>query len=289
MKRKKIISFFLVLVVIVILFLRLNSPFVHNGNKLYNQIYKSDQLIVQLVQKGNSENLIIVGSGYSLDTEDDERIIQHDPFMILPNLDILSEDTTIMSVFYPFEANGLEQSGKELSNFINLNCTNYDNIVLIGHSKCGVCFANMAKWLEQKTTIVTISSSFYGTPIADMQNFSTQFNAIEKVMLNIIFGNHAVDQDLIIGSHFMKNCDYSGLDKHNHINIISVCPEHPDNLLAKFLCYLNNKGNINGDGIVPKQSQKLSISNTIEIEIDSTHSDSFSKGLKIVKSYLPDL
>lgn len=95
--------------------------------------------------------------------------------MILPNINF-QEDLTIMSIFYPFESRGLENAGKELSYFIDSVMQDYDNITLIGHSKCGVCFANAAKWIKCKNLkIVTISAPFLGTIMANKEEMFRLF------------------------------------------------------------------------------------------------------------------
>ena len=203
--------------------------------------------------------------------------------MILPNIEFQEE--TVMSVFYPFESEGLEDAGKELSNFINSVMQDFDSITLIGHSKCGVCFANAVRWIECKNiTIVTFSTPFQGTPMADQKAMFEKLNWFEERMYTLIFGNHNVDKDITQNSNFLQNADYSGLENCTHINIISECPEKSSNFLDVVLTYLNEKGEINGDGIVPKTSQKsISYSNTIEKEIEATHATSLEIGVEIVK------
>lgn len=261
------------------------SIFVCNGEKLENVIYKSENLIIQDVQNGNGD-LVIIGSGYSLSINEQHKIIKHDPLMALPNVDC--EDVTIMSIYYPFESNGLEEAGKELSTFINQRRCEYDSITLIGHSKCGVCFANAAKWIKyEDLNVVTISTSFEGTPIADEQEMSAKLNRFMKLTYKLIFSDHAVDKDLITDSEFMQNADYSGLERCTHINIVSTCPNKSTNPIDVFLMCLDKSAGIDGDGIVPKASQQsLSYPNTIEIEIEATHATSMNKGVEEAKKYL---
>lgn len=166
MREKIIIFIFITIVLILVIFLR--TVFVRNGKLLENVVYKSSNLIIQKIRTGN-RNLIIIGSGYSLSIDNNNRITDHDPFMIFRNIGI--KNATIMSIFYPLEASGLEESGKELSNFINSISKDYDNITLIGHSKCGVCFANATKWIAfDNLEIITISAPFYGTPFVNKKD-----------------------------------------------------------------------------------------------------------------------
>lgn len=276
MRKKIIIFIFTALVLIIIVFWR--TIFVCNGKHIDDVVYKSPNLIIQEIQNGD-KNLIIIGSGYSLSLDNKNKIIHHDPFMIFPDVDF--PNVTIMSVFYPFESSGLEDSGKELSNFINSISQNYDSITLIGHSKCGVCFANAAKWIDfDNLEIITISTPFYGTHFVNKKEVFQKSNLFEKFIYSLAFSNHAVDKDIIPNSTFIQNADYSGLEKCKHINIISECPKDSKALSDIFFNYIDTRLQICGDGIVPKESQLFSYPNTIEISIKATHATSFKIGTK---------
>lgn len=259
--------------------------FINNGEVLKNIVYKSENIIIQRTQEGN-RNLIILGSGYSISIDEQNAVISHDPLMVLPNIQFQEE--TVLSIFYPFESKGLESAGKQLSTFINSIAKKYDSITFIGHSKCGVCFANAVKWVEHNNiNIVTISTPFQGTYIADRDVTLEKLSWIEGKIYTIFFSNHLVDQDIIPNSKFIQSVDYSGLIDCTHINIITECPQQSRNLLDIILTYLDEKLGIKGDGIVPKASQQcLLYSNTIEIEIEATHATSLKSGVKIAKEIM---
>ncbi len=285
-KRKKIIIFVLVTMVVgIAIFLRIT--FLWNGEFFENVIYKSRNLIIQQVQEGNRD-LIILGMGGSLSVDEQNKIVHHDPLMVIPAIEF--QGKTVLSVFYPFETGGLEDSGKELSAYINSIAPDYDSITLIGHSKCGACFANAAKWIEQKETltVVTISTPFHGTTAADKDAMFEKLNWFEYGAFMMIFSNHKVDQDLIPDSEFIKNADYSGLEDCRHLNIISTCPPKNESFTGFLLKCLDKRGEINGDGIVPEASQNLSYSNTITKKIEATHDNSLEMGIKIAKKIMLD-
>lgn len=289
MKKKKIIIFTLVLIGIVMIAIAfIRSMFVTNGQILEDIVYKSDNLIIHVAKEGTSKRLVVLGSGYSLSINEQNQIVNHDPFMVLPNMEGYSDETTVMSIFYPFECSGLEESGKEISNFINSKSKEYDEIILIGHSKCGVCFANAAKWIEPSVTIVTVSAPFSGTPAADEKAVSKNLNLLEEKAYFLIFSNHNVDQDIMPDSEFIENANYSGLQKHHHINIISTCPRKSLNLIDLLLIHIDKKF-IDGDGIVPTKSQELIFEDTITKNIEATHATSLQEAIKIIKEYVPDL
>lgn len=277
--KRKIIIFILIIVGIAIVW---RTIFVNNGEILNNVLYKSDNIIIQQTQNGNRD-LIIIGTGYSLSLDEQNKIVNHDPLMILPNIKFQEE--TVISVLYPFESSGLEESGKELSDFINSINHDYDSITLIGHSKCGVCFANAVKWIEHDNiNIITSSAPFQGTPIANREEIFEKLNWFEERIYALIFSNHNVDKDIIPNSNFLQNTDYSGLENCTHINIVLECPEKVSNPLDILLKHLDKKAGINGDGIVPKTSQQsISYSNTSLEYRWGTHVNSLDIGVEIAK------
>lgn len=284
MRKKKIIIFILsILVILGVCCWRL--IFVEKGEVIQDVNYKSENLIIHIAKQGTNKKLVILGSGYSMSLDENNQVVEHDPLMIWPSVNQYDTDTTVMSIFYPFKSEGLEVAGKELSDFINSNLTQYDEITLIGHSKCGVCFANASKWVSREVNVVTISAPFAGTPITNQEKFLSEINWIMGNIYKLIFSNHRVDQDIMIGSEFIQNADYSGLKMHNSINIISTCPESSVNPLELFLMYMDSKG-INGDGIVPEESQGLSFEEVEEMRIKATHATSLDKGIRLIKDTL---
>lgn len=259
---------------------------VRKGQKLCNVMYKSENLIVHTAKKGNGKHFVVLGSGYSMSVDENNRITEHDPVMMWPDVSQFSENTTVMSIFYPFECKGLEEAGKEICDYFNE--FEFEELIFIGHSKCGVCFANMAKWLENERVIITISAPFYGTPIANL-DFQMKLNWFARWIYSKIFSNHKVDQDICPGSEFLARADFSGLNKFPHNNIVStVGSKITLNPITLFLRYMDKKG-IHGDGIVPRDSQELPFANVILDIIEATHAESLKKGIEIVKGHLSTL
>ncbi len=289
MKRRKINIFVLTVIGILTAIIEIiRKTFVVKGQTIDNIEYKSENLIIHVNKQGGKKNLVIIGSGYSLSIDENNKVIKHDLFLSLYNAKGYSKNTTVMSIFYPFESKGLQQAGKELSDFINSKLKEYEEITLIGHSKCGVCFANAAKWIERKINIVTVSASFYGTPVADKEKIEATLKGLQKKVALIIFGNHNVDKDIMINSKFMRVANYSALENHNHINVMSTCPKKSFNPIDLLLMYVDKKG-VNGDGIAPFVSQKLKFKSTTTVIIEKTHAHSLSKAIGIIKQYIPNL
>ncbi len=265
--------------------------FVMKGEKAGEILYQSDNVILQVLEQNkNAKNVVILGEGYSKSVNKEGVITHCDPLMVKPNTKLFNQDTQVIYVYYPFDVEQQQErlgiAGQEIASYIN----DYqaENIVAIGHSKCGVCFANMAQWLNRKITIVTISAPFKGTVVAD-KTFKETMNCFESSIYNSIFSNHQVDKDIIAGSCFLEQANYNGLAKQNHINIVSACQKESCNLIDKILSYINDKYSIDGDGIVPLESQLMEYENTIQILIEASHATSMEKGIEVAKQYIPYL
>lgn len=291
-----VVSAIATVLAILVGYIVMKQIFVMKGDKAGEILYKSDNVILQVLEQNkNAQNVVILGEGYS-ESVNEEGIITHcDPLMLKPNTNLFNQDTQVIYVYYPFDVEKQQErlgiAGKEISSYINKNLKDYEeeNIVVIGHSKCGVCFANMAQWLNRKITIVTISAPFKGTIVADKSLFKEKMNYFEFSIYNIMFSNHQIDKDIITGSYFLEQANYDGLANQNHINIVSTCKKKSNNLIDNILAYINDKYSINGDGIVPLESQLMEHENTIQIFIDASHATSTEKGIEVAKQYIPCL
>lgn len=253
--------------------------FVKKGEILNNVVYKSENLIITKEREGKGE-LVILGTGYSLSIDENNRITHCDPFMKWPDLSVFRDDTTVLSIYFPFEAKGLKYAGKELCEFAN-SLPEGKNFIL--HSKCGVCIALTCGMLNERANIVTISTPFRGTIIADQKVVFQRLNWIERKIYKMIFNNHKVDRDITPSSKIIKKANYSGLKRHKHINVISICPNDSKRLIDKLLCYVNIILSIKGDGIVSVESQTIEVADTVRIT--ATHASSLVEGIIGVRKY----
>lgn len=283
----------LILIVTVILALVVTGvvkkSFVIKGEKTGEILYRSDNLILQIQEeREEAQNVVILGEGYSKSVDDDGRVVECDPFMLKPDKKLFGQETQVIYVYFPFDTEKqlerLATAGMELANYINeLRIYNDDDIIAIGHSKCGVCFANMAQWLTRKITIVTISSPFKGTIVADKELCRAKTNSIEFWVYDKIFSDHQVDKDIIPDSYFLQNVRYDGLSTQNHINIVSSIEQNPNNLVDCVLAYIKKKYLPESDGVVSVESQTLKYPNTIQIDVEASHATSMKKGIEAVK------
>ena len=291
-----VVSVIATVLVILVGYIVMKQIFVMKGDKAGEILYRSDNVILQVLEQNeDAQNVVILGEGYS-ESVNEEGVITHcDPLMFKPNTNLFNQDTQVIYVYYPFDVEQQQErlgiAGQEIASYINENLKDYEeeNIVAIGHSKCGVCFANMAQWLNRKITIVTISAPFKGTVVADKKLFKEKMNCFEFSIYNIMFSNHQVDKDITASSYFLEQANYDGLANQNHINIVSACKKKSNNLIDNILSYINDKYSINGDGIVPLESQLMEYENTIQIFIDASHATSMGKGIEVAKQYIPCL
>ena len=273
-----VVSVIATVLAILVGYIVMNQIFVMKGDEAGEILYKSDNVILQVLDKNeNAQNVVILGEGYSESVNEKGIITQCDPLMFKPNTNLFNQNTQVIYVYYPFDIEQQQErlgiAGQEIASYINENLKDYEdeNIVAIGHSKCGVCFANMAQWLNRKITIVTISAPFKGTIVADKSVFKEKMNYFEFIIYDMMFSNHQVNKDIITGSYFLEQSNYDGLANQNHINIVSTCKKEADNFVDNILAYINDKYLINGDGIVPLESQLMEYENTIQIFIDASH------------------
>lgn len=254
---------------------------VREGMKIKTVLYKSSNLLLLGLRNRKSNKVFIICEGLSMNVDDDNLVTKKDPYMTIPveeSYDGLRGDIILM--YFPFECKGLEKAGDELADYVNWNMYNYDNIVLLGHSKAGVCFANMARWLNRATTMVFISSPFLGTKIADPTYVSKKLNFIEYKIYNKIYSKHDVDKDIMPESRFIKNADFSGITNHVCINVISET-ETIRSIEDISAWFLNNRLKYDkSDGIVEVRSQEYlrqKYPGIKTIYVDASHMNSLAR------------
>lgn len=256
--------------------------FAKKGMLIKEMEFVSENIIIFKVQKKrNADTLFIVNKGLSMSVDNENYITRYDPFLMFPDeKEYVSRlDGDVAEMYFTFSSEGLDTSGKDLAGYI-YNCAGmrYKHIVLIGHSKAGVCFANASKLFGENTSMILVSAPFKGTIIADEKEMRERLSKGEKKIYDKIFNNHAVDKDLIPNSDFMSKADYSGVLTHKCLNIVSVVktPYSISDLGCKCLGKIAKLGI--SDGVVSLESQSaLKIPNTIFI--DASHATSLDRVL----------
>lgn len=262
------------------------SKFVLKNEVVDNIFYKTENIIVQRTQEGKkNKRCYLIGNGISLSINDQNIVTNHDPFMtkFVPKI---QKWFSVYTFYFPFECSGLAEASKDLSVFIVELSSLYEEVFLVGHSKCGLCLYNSAQYCEaENITLITVSTPFRGTFIADKEAVEQKLRFFPlKKIYNIIFSNHNVDQDLIPDSVFLKSIQGQHIRYIHHINFvsslkaISKCKTFTD-----FILYLVDKLlGVSGDGIVPLSSQK--IYGVIPVYLSYSHATSLDLALKTINN-----
>ena len=246
-------------------------------------LYKSSNLLLLGLRNNESDIAFIVCEGLSMDVNDENFICQWDFGMSIPTQKEYPEfKGDILLMYFPFDCEGLENAGEELASYINWNMYMYKNIILIGHSKAGVCFANMARLLERRTTMMFISAPFLGTKIVEPAEVARYLNFIEYSIYDKVYSKHNVDIDIMRGSNFIRNADYSGVKNHKCINVISEIKSIRS--IADIGCYYLKQRlkYCHSDGIIEVYSQEYlnkKYSEVAKIYIDASHANSLYRVL----------
>lgn len=253
------------------------KQFVLNG-----VVYKTKNVVIQRVQEGEKrKRCYIIGNGHSLNVDDNDVVTKHDPCMhkFQPKI---SKDNTVYAFYFTFECLGLEESSKDIAEFVNNLSEEYEQIFLVGHSKCGLCLYNASHYCEKGITLVTISTPFCGTIIADKETVGKKLKSrILKKVYHMIFSDHNVDRDIIPNSQFIKNMQRATYKEH--INITSSLKNafSCKNIMDLLLFIWDKIMRINGDGLVPISSQKANSTRTVNMTC--SHANSLRKGLKLIE------
>lgn len=254
--------------------------------KIRNVVYKTRNIVVVLKRKvQNTTNCVIMGSGYSLSINGKKQVTYKDPLFFAPSGKGYG-DCDVFSMFFTLDCLGLQEAGKDISNFINTQLYNYSGVVLHGHSKCGACFLNLAQWLNRKVSIISVSApiNISGAPITSPE-FQQGLNIVEAKLFNYIFSNHKVDKDISPNSTFLKNINLVAFREHHYRIIVSTCcGSITFNPVSIFLKWFDKMHGIKGDGIIPLCSQ-VPTSCSFDL-ISATHAESMSKSIKVVKTFL---
>ncbi|MDE5831064.1 MAG: hypothetical protein K2H53_05535 [Clostridia bacterium] len=247
-------------------------------------VYRTKNIIVQKIQKGEkNDRCYIIGTGNSLNITCAEIVYNHDPGMreFKPNLD---KDYTVYAFYITFGSASLEKAPAEIADFVdNLqNNNHYHDIVLVGHYICGICAAMSTEICKTKVNLVTISTPFFGTIMADKETAEKVLKLKPFIfMYRKIFNNHNVDKDITPEARL--NSGVPKISCKQHINIMSEFSGIIDckDVLDLFLLFLDRYMRINGNGIVPMSSQ--AVLNAKTIKIFSSHAHSLEDGLKIIE------
>ena len=279
------------LLVSIVAFISIKKIFVFRGQYLEDILYKSKNLLIQKLEKSKHQEgrktLVVLGNGWNTSVDSNNKVTTHDPFFLLPKTEVRllsGKNYEIITAYFPFESLGLNQAGWELAQFINNQYKDY-RIILLGHSKSAVCFANASKWLEANglnATIITVSAP-YGGVNSDKENCQ-RLNAFQQWLYPKIIVSHRTNDDITKSSPFLlKTADFSGVSTRNFYCVKSILPEKSINPIDLVLEWVDSKFEIEGDGIVGWQEQKPPIKPDKEFVVKKSHQGSMQEAIKILK------
>ena len=256
--------------------------------KIQTVLYKTPNVLLLGIKNEGNDTAFIVGEGVSMSVNNQNVPYRWDPYLTIPDgYDALEGD--IIGMYFPFESAGLEQAGNDLAMYVNQNMLKYKNIVLIGHSKAGVCLANMAKWLKRKTVMGFVSAPFMGTNITDAKKIKEKLTKAEYMIYRKYYNQHKVDLDIMPNSDFLRNADFSGVKDHVCINVVSECI-HVWSFVDIGCKYLNHRLKYkHGDGIVNVVSQEFLTflyPEVRKIKLDASHANSLKRLFSNKEKYI---
>lgn len=261
--------------------------FITNDYMFKNIVYKSNNFVLERMQKGKKDSTVLVyANGWNISVDAKDKVYLHDPIATLPKAEIKllasegKEKYEILFGFYPFEASGLNDPSIELAKFLNENYAGR-KIILLGHSKSAVHFANAAKWLDANGSdckTILISPPFGGVNSDDVN--LGKLNKLQSFLYRRFIVKHKVNDDITKGSYFLENiADFSGLSSREVYLIRSKVSSEDKSLINQFFVFLDSKLEIEGDGMIGYEEQKCPY-DCKEISIIANHQSASQVAIK---------
>lgn len=272
------------MVIFVIIYIVWRSIFQCKGYHMKGILYNSQELIVQCLKSGTSNTVIVMGNGWNVSVDRNSRITKHDPIFLIPKkeLELLKEgkeDYNIITTYFPFECSGIDNSAAELAYFLNKYYYGY-NIILLGHSKSAVQFAQMLNYLNGRNLKLIFVSPAFGGVISDEKVMST-LGILDRIMYRLIFVPHKVNEDITKGSFFLREvADFSKISEHESYLVRSKVWKKPFNIINNYLLHMDRKLGILGDGIIGYEEQYCDVKWKREFTVYASHSDSMAVAIQ---------
>lgn len=255
-------------------------------------VYESSEFILYNIQNSSNQTLVIIGTG---------NIIDWRPMHLQKPI---YSNCSIYAMYFKKMHTGLEIAGRQLADYIN-TC-NYNTVFFVGHSKCGVmAYTSLASNLKTRHRIFLVSAPLNGTELATPNVLKHRFfNSDKKLFFRclslpmhsleyfiyryLFYGNYPVDHDIALDSDYIfNNFNPLVLREHDFVNIVASCKDisTKKSIADLFLCWLDKRLSINGDGVVPLSSQLVLEPSYF---INATHSSSLFASRDIIQSYIND-
>lgn len=272
------------MVIFVIIYIVWKSIFQCKGYRMEGIIYNSQELIVQCLKRGTSNTVIVMGNGWNVSINKNSRITKHDPVFLIPKkeLELLKEgkeDYNIITAYFPFECSGIDNSAAELAYFLNKYYYGY-NIILLGHSKSAVQFAQVLNYLDGRNLKLIFVSPAFGGVISNEEVIST-LGMLDRILYRLIFVPHKVNEDITKGSFFLREiADFSKISEYEAYLFRSKVWKKPFNIINNYLLHMDRKLGILGDGIIGYKEQYCDVKWTRKFIVYASHSDSMAVAIQ---------
>lgn len=258
------------------------------GYHMKNVIYKSPDLIIQKLEEGKSKTLIVMGNGWNVSLNDNDRITKHDPIFMIPKRELKlliggKKDYEVITAYFPFECEGINQSANELASYLNHNYIGY-KIIFLGHSKSAVQFAQTLGYLDIKrrkdvAKLIFVSPAFGG--VISNGEVMSKLGLLDKIIYRTIFVPHKVNDDITKGSYFLtEDKNFLEVSNYEAYLIRSRVRGKAFDLINNYLLHLDRKLSIKGDGIVGYDEQYLDARWSEVFLVEASHNNSMALAIQ---------
>ena len=260
-----------------------------SGYYMNNILYKSSNIIIQKLKEGRAKTLIVMGNGWNVSLNDNDRVTKHDPIFMIPKKELKlliggNADYEVLTAYFPFECEGIDQSARELADYLNHNYCDY-KIILLGHSKSAAQFAQTLNYLEKdvKDVKLIFVSPAFGGVISDEEVMSN-LGLFDRIIYRLIFVPHKVNEDITKNSYFLtKVADFSKISKYEAYLVRSRINRKPFDLINNYLLHLDRKLLILGDGIIGYNEQYCDADWTQKLCVEASHNNSMALAIQKLK------
>lgn len=246
-------------------------------------VYKGNNLYIQQIKEGVNK-AVFIGSGHSIELDENNIVQWKDPGMLEFYPEIGKREEAIYTFYFVRKTARLEEASKELAAFINQMQLFFHKVILVGHSKAGICVENACKYTNRTVNVcISVSAPHAGTISASGKLFAEKLrnHMIADIYLKN-FSDHQVDRDILPESQIIKNVKRPKCNLH--INIVSVLELKTawKSILDLGALWLDRRVGMYGDGIVSQKSQEVKWTDYGKI-IHCSHARSLEEALKFTQ------
>lgn len=245
-------------------------------------VYKGENLYIQQIKKGVNR-AVLIGNGHSIELDENDCIKWADPGMYEFHPRIERNEAAVYAFYFVRKRANLEKASKELASFVDQIQPNFNRMILIGHSKSGICVEEACNYTERLVNVcISISAPHAGTISASGKPFAEKMrNPVMAAIYLKNFSDHQVDRDILPQSEVIKKVKRPRCKVH--INFVSALELKTawKNVVDLGSLWLDRRVGMYGDAIVSKKSQEVEWTDC-EQKINCSHARSLQVALKLI-------